>query len=269
MFYEKIDLYEYAKLPRTHEGGYLTVYARTRNPENTPKTRPALLLIPGGGYHMVSFREGEPIALRFLAAGYAVFLLEYTVQTAHPVPFNEAAIAMQYIRENAARYGVDPTHVCAMGFSAGGHLTGLLATSHADNRPEVRPDAVIFGYPVVTLDGPFTHDGTSDFCTGSDSSRRAALSIQNRVTAESAPAFIWHTMEDTLVPIENSLMLAASYREHGVPFEMHIFEKGWHGLSTADIEVFDGAYPAEIAETVPQWVTLAMKWLKVRGFEVK
>lgn len=260
MFYEKINL---------QTGGELTVYARTRNPENTPKIRPALLLIPGGGYHSVSFREGEPIALKFLAAGYAVFVLNYTVQTAHPVPFNEAAAAMQYIRENAAKYDVDPNHVCAMGFSAGAHLAGLIATAHADGRPEVQPDAVVFGYPVATTEAPYTHEGTASFSSGGDAALRAHLSIEKRVTGDSAPAFIWHTMEDDAVPVENALMLAASYRRHAVPFEMHIFEHGWHGLSTADIEVFNGNYPFEIAETVPQWVNLALAWLKVRGFVVR
>ncbi len=259
--------YKTVQLGGGEDGGTLTVYARSRNPENTPKTRPALLLIPGGGYNMVSFREGEPVALRFLAAGYAVFLLNYTVRAAHPVPFGEACAAMDYIRSHAGEYGVDPHHVCAMGFSAGGHLAGLLATAHADGRPDALPDAVVLGYPVVTA-GEFAHEDTMRIGSGGDPALRQKISVEARVTAESAPVFLWHTAEDGLVPVENSLLLAERCRRCGVPFEMHIFERGCHGLSTADAEVSDGGYPPEVGERVPQWIPLALSWLASRGFQV-
>ncbi len=260
MFYETIPLTD------KKEGGTLTVYARSRNPENAPKTRPAVLVIPGGGYNMVSFREGEPVALRFLAEGFAVFVLSYSVRTAYPVPFEEGCAAMNFIRSNAKKYGVDPHHVCVIGFSAGGHLAGLLATAHADGRPDAVPDAVLYGYPVVTTQAGITHEETAQICSGGDASLRARLSVENRVTHESAPAFIWHTAEDGLVSVQNAFLLAQSCQKCGVPFELHVFERGCHGMSTADAEVTDAA-PAE--GTAGKWTELAFLWLRTRGFTVK
>lgn len=276
MDHEKIDLYATFGVDRgSHTGGYLTVIARSENVENAKKLRPAILVVAGGGYNMISFREGEPVAIRFLAAGYAAFLLEYSVRTAYPVPLVEAAMAMAYIRRNAAKYGVDPNHVCAAGFSAGGHLVGLLATRFRDacvtdalGGEHVRPDAVILGYPVATM-GEFTHADTAENITGGDPALRGALSLEKNVTKESAPAFIWHTMEDTTVPVENALLAAMAYRNAGVPFELHVFEKGWHGLSTGELELNDTEEAAEYVSHVRVWVDLALTWLKKRGFFLK
>ena len=108
MIYETIDLYDYFKIGRGGAtGGYLTAYARSQLSELYRKTRPAILVIPGGGYGMISGREGEPVALEFLSKGYAAFRLKYTVETAYPVPLNEAVMAMRFIRENAARIATD------------------------------------------------------------------------------------------------------------------------------------------------------------------
>lgn len=263
MFYEKISL---------GEGAGVTVFARSVNPENTPKRRPALLLIPGGGYNMISFREGEPVALRFLAEGFAVFLLEYPVQTAYPAPLAAAAAALRFLRANAEKYAVDPAHIAAAGFSAGGHLTALLGTmSEEDFRffPKTeRPAAILLGYPVVST-GAYTHEESAAYISGGDQALRARLSAETRVTAESSPAFLWHTCEDGLVPAENTLLFAEAYRRAGVPFELHLFERGGHGLSTVDAEVSDGGYPAVVTESAGQWLPLAFAWLRGRGFCVR
>ena len=269
MLHETIDLYREFSLPREGaNGGKLTVFARSPNPENAPKLRPAALVIPGGGYNMVSFREGEPVAIPLLSAGYAVFVLEYSVRCAYPVPLDEALLAMRYIRENAARFGVDKGHVAAFGFSAGGHLLGLLATA---TREELhlgsRPDAAVFGYSVVST-GPFTHEDTAATISGGDEALRAALSVEKRVTEDTPPCFIWHTMQDGLVPGENSLLLAAACRKAGVPFALHIFEQGGHGLSTATVETADYAGAAGDNANVRAWLDLALAWLKLRGFTV-
>lgn len=276
MFYTTVDLYEYFRIPRgENAGGALTVYARSRNPENSPRIRPAILIAAGGGYNYLSFREGEPVALKFLAEGYAVFLLNYTICTPYPVPLIEAAMAMKYIRENAQTYAVDADRVCAAGFSAGGHLVGMLATMFGEKEVierigggHVRPDAVILSYPVITT-GMRTHGDTANTISGGDPVLAARLSLEKRVTKESSPAFIWHTSEDDCVAVENAFLMAQAYRAAGVPFELHIFEKGGHGLSTSDIEVCNERGCRGDVEAVRMWIPLALNFLKARGFEVR
>ncbi len=279
MIHEKIDLYEYFQLPRGNaSGGYLTSYVREGIPAIGEKTRPAMLVCPGGAYFHCSPREGEPIALEFLLKGYAAFLLNYTVQTAFPIPQIEACMAIAYIRENAEKFGVSPAQIAAVGFSAGGHLVGTLATLYAHDAVKgalgaraslCRPDAVILSYPVVTL-GEFTHEGTRDTITGNGAIAYDALSVEKLVTAESVPAFIWHTAEDNAVPVENSLFLASAYRRAGVAFSLHIYEKGGHGLSLCNDEVFAPNLPEINAlSTVRSWLPLACEWLSARGFGVK
>ncbi|MDE5897093.1 MAG: alpha/beta hydrolase, partial [Clostridia bacterium] len=205
MIYEKIDLYDYFSLPREGKtGGVLTVVCRSPYVEIKEKIRPAMLVIAGGGYFMVSEREAEPIALHFLLQGYAAFSLKYSVQTAYPVPLLEAAMAMAFIRENAEKYGVDTKHVGAVGFSAGGHLTAMLGNLFADpcvketlgkRAALVRPDAVLLAYPVIS-GSEFGHSETMTTISGGDQALRGALSLETRVTKQSSPAFIWHTVED-------------------------------------------------------------------------
>lgn len=276
MFYEKIDLYEYFSLPRPANGqGFLTVYCRERYGDLLQKVRPAMLVIPGGAYEGVSAREGEPVAMRFLHEGFGAFMLEYTVRTPYPVPLIEGAMAMAYIRENAQKYGVDPAHVGALGFSAGGHLAGMLATLYADEPVKkalgertIRPDAVILAYAVLTA-ANFTHDVTMRNITGGDPALMKKLCIADGVTADCPPAFLWHTMEDDAAPVENSLLYAEACRKAGVPFEMHIFEKGNHGISVGSIETTETRAAVEPIAHAAVWFELAALWLKQRGFFVK
>ena len=275
---EQIDLYAYFHVERKNaEGGRLTTYVREPLTEIKPKVRPAMLVLPGGGYWFCSEREAEPVALRFLAAGYSAFVLDYTVKTAFPVPLIEACMAVSYLRENAEKYGIDPHHIAAVGFSAGGHLTGMLATMYGV--PEVteayrsacspRPDAVVMSYPVVTMQDGLTHEGTRSIISDGGAIPYEKLSLENRVTESSAPAWIWHTSEDNCVPVENSMLLASAYRRAHVPFSLHIFEKGWHGLSLCDWEV-NNQTEGEVALTpVGKWVDLALDWLTDRGFTVR
>lgn len=277
MVYETIDLYSrYQKTRGKKVGGSLTVYAHGRNPENKAHLRPALLLLPGGGYQMISFREGEPVALRFFAAGYNVFRLDYAVDAPDPVPLEEGMLALRYIHDSREKYLTDGDHVCVAGFSAGGHLAGLIATLPGD--PEacerltggenILPAAALLGYPVVTADPAFTHEGTMQTASGGDPAHRAKMSLETRVNGRSVPVFLFHTAEDAIVPVENSLLLAAAYRRAKVPFALHIFEKGYHGLSTADIEVNDDESSAGINADFAQWLPLALSFLKERGFRV-
>ena len=274
-----VDLYEYFGKQRGGvNGGYLTGYVRSPYPEIKPKARPAMLVLPGGGYGFLSEREGEPVALNFLSKGYSSFVLKYSINTAHPVPLIEACMAMVYIRENADKFGIDPQSVVAIGFSAGGHLTGMLATM--SDEQEVRdvlgaryslakPDAVILSYPVITMNDDYTHGGTRRIISGGGAVPYDKLSIEKRITCESVPAFIWHTMEDNCVPVENSLNVALAYKRAGVPFALHIFEKGFHGLSLCNEEVYNSEDIYKSFGHVDKWFDLALDWLKMRGFAVK
>lgn len=274
-----IDLYKYFEKQRYGvTGGYLSIYSRTPSREIKPKKRPAMLVMPGGGYGFLSDREGEPVAIEFMSKGYGAFVLHYSINTAYPVPLIEACMAVAYIRENAEAFCVDKEHVAAIGFSAGGHLTGMLATmcdakevkeALGERANLSRPDAVILSYPVVTMEDGVTHEGTRSVITNEGTIPYDTLSLEKRVTENSVPAFIWHTMEDDCVPVENSLYLASAYRKAGVPFSLHIFEKGWHGLSLANEEVYDTADVGVDLGHIEKWIDLALDWLKMREFEVK
>lgn len=279
MICETIDLYEYFGVPRGENGGgYLTAYARSRSPEIAEKLRPAMLVIPGGGYSIVSDRENEPIALRLLAEGYAAFSLVYTVHTPYPVPLLEGAMAMAYIRKEHEKYCVDPAKVAEMGFSAGGHLAGMLMTLYHDEHIQellkedaklVRPDAAVLCYAVLST-GEITHGGTAQVISGGDPDLRAALSVPERVTKDCPPVFLWHTVNDGAVPVKNSVLMAEACAKAGVPFEMHLFEDGPHGLSLGDEETSGGEGDFMYRPDVQSWFPLMLSWLSSRrGFLVK
>lgn len=271
---EKIDLYKYFDIEKGNvSGGTLCAYVRDDMEALKHKTRPAALVIPGGAYTMVCDREGEPVALGFLNVGYTAFVLDYSVNVSYPVPLDEALMAVAYIKENAEKYNVDKDRMVAIGFSAGGHLTATLATATEEEMKRQpfsasKPSAVILSYPVITM-GEYTHERTRDVITDNGRIVPETLSIENRVDADSTPAFIWHTYEDDGVPVENSLLLADAYRKVGVPFSLHIFEKGWHGISLSNLETSD-ENPADVAiYHVGKWLDLAIDWLASRGFKVK
>lgn len=274
MICQKIDLYEYYGVERHGaNGGYVTVCARSESHELKRRTRPAVLIIPGGCYMGLSDRESEPVALKFIDNGYVSFILQYSLHTKYPTPLYEAEMAISYIRDNAETYQVDAHHVCAAGFSAGGHLTGLLATAKQNEAvlgktiDEVKPNFVILSYPVISL-GKFTHEQSCSVITGGDDSLRTMLSVENRVDPDSVPAFIWHTLQDDAVPVENSLMLANAYRKYSVPFCLHIFEEGSHGLSLANDEVCDFTPEQNYLYDLGKWVALSCDWLRTKGFNV-
>ncbi|MDE6356487.1 MAG: alpha/beta hydrolase [Clostridia bacterium] len=270
MLNEKVDLYKYFNLSRgSLSGGYLQLYCPAACETLKKKERGCLLVIPGGGYSHISPREGEPVALRFVANGFCAAVLTYSVNAPYPAPLNEACLAVKYLRQNAEALGINPQKICAVGFSAGGHLAGLLATlkegeAAFGSAKELKPNAVILSYPVVTMENSFAHLGTREIIT--DGGRvRAELSVDRRVTLDSAPAFIWHTFEDEAVPFENSVLLACGYNACGAPCELHLFEKGRHGLSLCDAETNDFTAADAAATCAGEWVKLSLNWLRTRG----
>lgn len=182
------------------------------------------------------------MALRLLAMGYQAFVLNYSVAPAvYPLALQELAWAVDAIRIRAAEFCVDPDRITVMGFSAGGHLVGLLgalwnqpwlAESITVSPESIRPDALCLGYPVVSS-GSYAHRGSFEHLTGGDGALAQKLSVENMVSKGFPRTFIWHTAEDKSVPVQNSLLLAQALADHGIGFSLHVFPHGKHGASLA------------------------------------
>lgn len=281
MITQKINLYEYFKIKKPEGArGVLTTYIRDLSSEiDLERKAPAMLVIPGGGYYMVSDREGEPVAMRYLALGFNAFVLDYSVAEdsalKYPYQIAEAAMAMEYLRINAENLNIDPEKIAAVGFSAGGHLCAMLGSFH--NCPEtgkvfkptvcVKPNAVVLGYPVISSDISFAHIGSFiNLCGEENKELMKKVDVLNLIDENSAPAFIWSTFNDNVVPCQNAIEAALKYKEFGVPVSLHVFGKGEHGLSVADATVYkaDKALK-EMSVSVPEWVRLSVEWLEEQG----
>ena len=278
-----VDLYQYFNIKRPDGAkGYLHSYVIEKYDYCPDRVRPAMLVVPGGGYALVSAREAEPVAFKFLAEGYSAFVLDYSVEPiAFPYQLIEGCMAVAYIRDNAEKFGIDPGHVGAVGFSAGGHLTAMLATMY--NEKEVveflkdksalcRPDAVILSYPVISSDENISHLDSILRLSGKDGEIIQRISLEKRVDKNSSPAYIWTTVNDATVPMENSFVMAKAYKEAGVPFELHVFENGMHGLSVSTEEVAvkgDMDISSYVREPIQAWIKGSLLWLKERGFRIK
>lgn len=281
MIIKYIDLYEYFKIARPKgASGYLKITCHTETSETPLKLRPATLIVPGGGYEFVSQREDEPVALKFLAQGYNCFSLDYTVKVlGYPTQLLEIAMAMVFIRKNAKEYCVDENSVCAVGFSAGGHLVGSLATRFNDEKvlsmlnvsgDFIKPNAVILSYSVLDFYVDDMKHPTRKIVTNGDEKELIEyLDVASNVSKSCPPAFIWATKEGELVDASASLKFALQYQKLGLVYELHIFEKGWHGLSVADEEVNYDDKGNGLVFDCSLWVDLAVKFLKNHGFRLK
>lgn len=224
----------------------LTTYLLDASPEMpNVNIRPAVLVFPGGGYRMCSDREAEPVAMAFLAQGYHAFVLRYSLNenAAFPAPLRDAEEALECIRANAEAWGVIPDKIAVCGFSAGGHLAAALGTMG-----RIRPNALILGYPVI-LDNlshilPFP-----------------VPSLEKEVDAQTPPTFIFTTADDSVVPVRHSLQFAEALDQAGVPFEMHIFQEGAHGLSLAKPHTSSG-FKGLVHTGVAHWVEFCVTWLE-------
>ena len=227
----------------------LDAYASS-DTQNNPKSRDAVLILPGGGYGFCSKREAEPIALAFLSRGINAFVLYYRVGEegdVYPRQLIDASRAMLYIRQNAEKYGIDPGRVFVLGFSAGGHLAGSLAYANGDpdvlcalgaTKDQTRPNGAILCYPVVTAKLP-THEGSFTRLSGKPfaeltDSERELYTLENKITPDSPPTFIWHTAQDKAVPPFGSLALASELVRNGVLTTLRLYPTGPHGLSLAN-----------------------------------
>ena len=207
--------------------------------------RPAVLICPGGGYQRCSAREAEPIAMAFLALGYHAFVLRYSLNenAAFPKPLQDAEEALEMIRANAAAWHVLPGKIAACGFSAGGHLAAALGTMG-----RARPNALILGYPCI-LDSM------------SETLPVAIPSVDRSVDANTPPTFLFATADDARVPVRNTLAFAAALDRAGVPFALHIFQEGRHGLSLARPHTSSG-HSDMVNPQAARWFDLCAAWLE-------
>ncbi len=238
-------------------------------PDSGPETGAAIVICPGGGYSHLADHEGSDYA-RFLAMhGVTSFVLKYRLGSdgyRHPAMLNDAARAVRMVRSEAAKWHIDPAKIGIMGSSAGGHLASTILT-HFDSgtpnstdmieRVSSRPDFGILCYPVISM-GPITHEGSKKNLLGENPSKELVdlLSNEEHVARDTPPCFLWHTSEDKTVSAENSIEFAKALAQNKVPFELHIFEQGRHGLGLGD------KYP--FVHTLP-WVIDLLIWLKLRG----
>lgn len=238
-------------------------------PDPAQRTGATIIVFPGGGYGFLAPHEGEGYARWLASHGITSYVLNYRVGPdgyKHPAMLHDAARAVRLARHLARAQGLDPARIGVIGSSAGGHLAATIVTQHdpgrADSadpieRESSRPDLGILCYPVVTLQPPHAHAGSRANLLGENppADLVAALSAETRVTADTSPCFLWHTVEDSAVPVENSLLFAAALRRAGVPFALSIYENGAHGLGLGTPE-----------RPAPPWATDLLHWLRERRF---
>ncbi len=225
--------------------------------------RPALLVIPGGGYGMVSRREAVPVASAFFAKGFQVFILKYMIAedgVCYPEQLLEAASAIDYVKKNADALHVNPNEVFAVGFSAGGHLAGNLAVEHQNVSEKIgvaldcKPTAVGLSYPVISqIQG---HQGSYDnllqgYTDEAKKELLKTLNLNEAVNDQTPPAFIWATATDNAVPASNALRYAMALANKNIPYELHIYPEGVHGLSVGHFEINP---ETNSAKRVSEWV---------------
>jgi len=239
------------------------------DPTNT--TVAAMIICPGGGYSHLAAHEGNDYALWLNQHGVTCFVLKYRLGAngyRHPSELQDAARALRMVRARAGEWNIDPKHIGIMGSSAGGHVASTLMT-HFDsgdtNSTDVieqqssRPDIGILCYPVITM-GEFAHGGSKGLILGKDPSPELVqeTSSELHVETNTPPCFIWTTSEDKTVPPENTLMFGAALRKSHVPFDLHIYQKGGHGMGL-------GNHKDPNAPLHP-WTGDCLFWLKAQGF---
>ncbi len=245
----------------------LTVY----QPEPGQANGAAMVICPGGGYAHLAQHEGRDYARWLNESGITCFVLKYRLGSAgyrHPAMLQDAARAVRTVRARAAEWSVDPQRIGIMGSSAGGHLASTLLT-HFDagqsnavdviERASSRPDIGILCYAVISL-GEYRHNGSRENLLGRDPSPELVQLLSNelQVTSNTPPCFVWSTEEDKTVRVENSMMFAAALRQNKVPFDLHIYQKGGHGMGLGSRNWGpDKRHP---------WTADCLYWLKERGF---
>lgn len=253
--------------------------AAGKKPEDTPSvtvylppadkdTGAALVICPGGGYGFLAMdHEGHQIARWLNSFGVAGVILQYRIapRYRHPAPLQDAQRAIRFTRAHAEEWKIDPKRVGILGFSAGGHLASTAGThfdagkADADDsveRQSCRPDFLVLCYPVITFKGPHAHLGSRNNLLGKDAKDELVEDMCNdkRVTPQTPPTFLVHTTEDSGVPPENSVLFYQALRQNKVAAELHIYDKGRHGL---------GLGPKELPFS--SWPGRCQDWMRTQG----
>lgn len=224
----------------------LTAYVQDRSGELPDRRlRPAVLVLPGGGYHITSDREAEPVALAYVAAGFNAFVLRYAVGEGVPweLAYDDGRAALTWLREHAAEVDVAQGQVAVVGFSAGGHLALSLSTISAE-----RPDAVVLGYPWLPA-AQEVPEGDA-----------AMAGVVAAVDGRTPPTFVFHTVPDEIAPVQHALGLLTALADHGVLFEAHLYPVGVHGLSLAAPHT-SGGRPEMVEPVVAAWLPDSVRFL--------
>lgn len=244
--------------------------------ENTPSIElflldsnsqnPVMIVAPGGAYSHRAPHEAYPVAQWLNNIGISAIVLNYRVAPfKYPVPLEDIKRAVRVTRYHASEWGVNPDRLGVLGFSAGGHLVSTAGT-HFDygnkleddpiERLSSRPDLMVLCYPVITMK-EHTHEGSKHNLLGENPKVEllSHLSNETQITEDTPPTFIWHTADDASVDVENSLMFAAGLSRYKIPFGLHVFQSGRHGLGLAK------DHPEAKA-----WTSLCETWLRSRGF---
>jgi acetyl esterase/lipase len=242
----------------------ITVYLPRTMAANTP----AMIVCPGGGYGaLAANHEGRQVANYLNSLGVAAFVLRYRLgpRYRHPIQIGDAQRAIRMVRAKASEWRIDSGRIGIMGFSAGGHLamsastifdTGNAQAPDAIDRVASRPDFTVLGYPVISMTAAWTHQGSKRNLLGDPADPELAkkLSGELAVTKDTPPTFIFQTNQDTAVPAENAVHYFLALRQADVPAEMHVFERGVHGVGLANND------PA-----LAPWSSLLANWLRVRN----
>lgn len=254
--------------------GNLYTYFLDSSIEMRPnEKRPVILMCPGGGYEMTSDREAEPMAMQFLAMGYHVAVLRYSVcPVRYPAALLQVAESVLYLKEHADEYHIDPEKIVVQGCSAGGHLAAnygiawnspfLTKLMGMENDPErLCVAGLLLCYPVITS-GEKAHEESFRNLLGEQyEEKKEELSLENQVTPDTPPTFLWHTATDETVPVENSLYFFQACLQQGVSAELHIYPVGGHGLSLANEETCR-ANGIGVQKECQSWIGLAQTWLE-------
>ena len=246
--------------------GVLHAYCNTYSGKFGPM--PAALICPGGAYAETTEDEGETVALSMLAAGYQAFVLHYSVAPKKfPTALCEVFAVLSYLHDHHEELHIDPSRIVVMGFSAGGHLAGCagilhdcpeLAAQFGAKLPSLKPAAMVLSYPVASAGEHGHAESIETLLPAGDEGLRARLSLENSVKENTVPAFVWHTATDAVVPVQNSLLLAGALAKYKVPFELHIYPDGRHGLSMANsLTQYQHEYNSP-------WFADAMRFLKAQ-----
>lgn len=272
MIYQRLNIQvDYQKLHCVHDTyqPYLDCYIHSKSPEiNRGEKRIAMIVCPGGAYYFKSDREAEPVALRYLSYGFNCFVLQYSVAPSkYPCAMLELAEAVRLVRANAEEWDIDTNKIIICGFSAGGHLCASLGTKwsssvlrsyYGDDYKKCHPNGMILAYPVITMCEYAHADSRKNLLEGTVYTPEET-SLERCVDEDTVPTFIWSSYEDTAVPCENSLLFVMALRKCHVPFELHIYEKGEHGISLGDKETLDQPY--QIQPDDANWVEMSVNWV--------